>query len=63
MAIAMALNDTRATANVNAHGHRSRLSIWQSGTRQPELEARWAHWLDNRYLLEQADIEHQDDVS
>ncbi|MGP9665888.1 6-carboxytetrahydropterin synthase [Halomonas sp. AOP22-C1-8] len=45
-----------------AHGHRSRLSIWQSGTRQPELEARWAHWLDNRYLLEQADIEHQDDV-
>ncbi len=44
-----------------AHGHRSRLAIWQSGQRQPALEARWADWLDNRYLLEQADIQDQDD--
>ncbi|MGP8290592.1 6-pyruvoyl trahydropterin synthase family protein [Vreelandella zhanjiangensis] len=44
-----------------AHGHRSRLAIWQSGERQSGLETHWANWLDNRYLLEQADIEHQDD--
>ncbi|MBZ5488224.1 6-carboxytetrahydropterin synthase [Halomonas aquamarina] len=44
-----------------AHGHRSRLAIWQSGQRQPALEARWAAWLDNRYLLEQADIQDQKD--
>ena len=44
-----------------AHGHRSRLAIWQSGERQSGLEMHWANWLDNRYLLEQADIESQDD--
>ncbi|RUR40689.1 6-pyruvoyl trahydropterin synthase family protein [Vreelandella populi] len=42
-----------------AHGHRSRLAIWQSGERQLALEKRWASWLDNRYLLEQADIAAQ----
>ncbi|MFB9868101.1 6-carboxytetrahydropterin synthase [Vreelandella sulfidaeris] len=39
-----------------AHGHRSRLCIWQHEQRQPELEQQWATWLDNRYLLEEADI-------
>nr|WP_298058727.1 6-carboxytetrahydropterin synthase [uncultured Halomonas sp.] len=39
-----------------AHGHRSRLYIWQHNERQPQLEQQWAAWLDNRYLLEQADI-------
>ncbi|CAN0522149.1 unnamed protein product, partial [Ectocarpus sp. 12 AP-2014] len=42
-----------------AHGHRSRLHIWQQNTRQPQLEQQWASWLDNRYLLEQADIAEQ----
>ncbi|MGA4494910.1 6-pyruvoyl trahydropterin synthase family protein [Vreelandella venusta] len=44
-----------------AHGHRSRLFIWQHQARQPALEQHWAAWLDNRYLLEQADIESQID--
>ncbi|MFG6667340.1 6-carboxytetrahydropterin synthase [Halomonas sp. HNIBRBA4712] len=44
-----------------AHGHRSRLEILQHGERQPALEARWAAWLDNRYLLERADIVYQDE--
>ncbi|MCW4152310.1 6-carboxytetrahydropterin synthase [Halomonas sp. 18H] len=39
-----------------AHGHRSRLHIWQRGTRQHELEQQWAAWLDNRYLVEENDI-------
>lgn len=39
-----------------AHGHRSRLHIFQQGKRQAELEQQWAAWLDNRYLLEEADI-------
>lgn len=43
-----------------AHGHRSRLAIWQGGERQSALEQRWASWLDNRYLLEKADIAAQD---
>ncbi|GEN29232.1 hypothetical protein HVA01_28780 [Halovibrio variabilis] len=43
-----------------AHGHRSRLYIWQRDTRQPLLEQQWSDWLDNRYLLEQADIAAQD---
>lgn len=43
-----------------AHGHRSRLHIWQHDTRQPQLEEQWSAWLDNRYLLEQADIAEQD---
>lgn len=43
-----------------AHGHRSRLCIWQQGERQAELEQQWATWLDNRYLLEQADIAEQE---
>ncbi|MEA2120132.1 6-pyruvoyl trahydropterin synthase family protein [Halovibrio sp. HP20-50] len=43
-----------------AHGHRSRLYILQHDTRQPLLEKHWSDWLDNRYLLEQADIAAQD---
>ncbi|TVP46764.1 MAG: 6-pyruvoyl tetrahydropterin synthase-related protein [Halomonas sp.] len=44
-----------------AHGHRSRLYIWQHDARQPQLEQQWSEWLDNRYLLEQADIATQHD--
>ncbi|MCB8890384.1 6-pyruvoyl trahydropterin synthase family protein [Vreelandella malpeensis] len=44
-----------------AHGHRSRLEIYQGGARVPALEARWARWLDQRYLLERADITAEDD--
>ncbi|MGC3874854.1 6-carboxytetrahydropterin synthase [Halomonas sp. GXIMD04776] len=39
-----------------AHGHRSRLHIWCNGERQPELEARWAQRLNDRYLVDTADI-------
>lgn len=39
-----------------AHGHRSRLHIWQRGARQYGLEQQWAAWLDNRYLVEANDI-------
>lgn len=46
-----------------AHGHRSRLYIWQEGERQTTLEQQWADWLDNRYLLEDADIAYQDDAT
>ncbi|WP_249976952.1 6-carboxytetrahydropterin synthase [Vreelandella olivaria] len=46
-----------------AHGHRSRLHIWQESERQPALEQHWAGWLDNRYLLEQADITSQNDTT
>lgn len=46
-----------------AHGHRSRLHIWQAGERQQVLEQRWATWLDNRYLLEQADIESHSEAT
>lgn len=42
-----------------AHGHRSRLYIWQHDARQPQLEQQWSAWLDNRYLLEQADVVSQ----
>ncbi|HSP31007.1 MAG TPA: 6-pyruvoyl tetrahydropterin synthase-related protein, partial [Halomonas sp.] len=38
----------------------SRLYIWQQNIRQPQLEQQWSKWLDNRYLLEQADIAEQD---
>lgn len=44
-----------------AHGHRSRLHIWQHQERQPTLEQCWAAWLDNKYLLEDADIHSQTD--
>lgn len=43
-----------------AHGHRSRLHIFQQGVRQLKLEQQWAAWLDNRYLLEEADITSRD---
>ena len=44
-----------------AHGHRSRLHIFQEQQRQPQLEQQWGAWLDNRYLLEEADIaEHSE---
>lgn len=43
-----------------AHGHRSRLCIFQQEVRQVALEHQWAAWLDNRYLLEEADITSRD---
>lgn len=39
-----------------AHGHRSRLHIWQGGVRMPELEADWAERLADTYLVDAADI-------
>ncbi|MCH4563685.1 6-carboxytetrahydropterin synthase [Halomonas sp. EGI 63088] len=39
-----------------AHGHRSRLHIWQGGKRAPALEQRWADWLADRYLVSEEDI-------
>ncbi|UYG09380.1 6-carboxytetrahydropterin synthase [Halomonas sp. M4R1S46] len=39
-----------------AHGHRSRLHVWQDGERRPELEADWARHLADRYLVDEADI-------
>ncbi|MBB3189003.1 6-carboxytetrahydropterin synthase [Halomonas cerina] len=44
-----------------AHGHRSRLHIWQAGERQPALEAEWADWLADRYLVDAADIVEDDE--
>nr|WP_298376027.1 6-pyruvoyl tetrahydropterin synthase-related protein [uncultured Halomonas sp.] len=38
------------------HGHRSKLHIWCNGKRAPELEAHWAHRLNERYLVDTADI-------
>ncbi|MDY7117325.1 6-carboxytetrahydropterin synthase [Halomonas sp. SSL-5] len=43
-----------------AHGHRSRLHIWQLGDRMPGLERQWADWLADRYLLDEADIVSDD---
>ncbi|MBR9773264.1 6-carboxytetrahydropterin synthase [Halomonas sp. H33-56] len=46
-----------------AHGHRSRLEIVQRGVRQPELERRYARWLDDTYLVDEHDLEqHQGDM-
>ncbi|WP_111412047.1 6-carboxytetrahydropterin synthase [Billgrantia lactosivorans] len=42
-----------------AHGHRSRLHIWQRGERCPALEAQWADYLNDRYLVDRADIVEQ----
>lgn len=39
-----------------AHGHRSRLHIWQHGERCPALEAQWAERLNDRYLVDKRDI-------
>lgn len=39
-----------------AHGHRSRLHVWQDGQRMPELEQQWAGWLADRYLVDAADV-------
>ncbi|WP_163557484.1 6-carboxytetrahydropterin synthase [Halomonas sp. NO4] len=39
-----------------AHGHRSRLHIWQAGRRQPAREAEWAERLADRYLVDAADL-------
>ncbi|MDN3557897.1 6-carboxytetrahydropterin synthase [Halomonas maura] len=39
-----------------AHGHRSRLHVWQDGERRPDLEADWARQLADRYLVDEADI-------
>ncbi|MGR2737206.1 6-carboxytetrahydropterin synthase [Billgrantia sp. Q4P2] len=42
-----------------AHGHRSRLHVWQRGERCPALEAQWASHLNDRYLVDKADIVNQ----
>ncbi|HSP57428.1 MAG TPA: 6-carboxytetrahydropterin synthase [Halomonas sp.] len=39
-----------------AHGHRSRLHIWQQGQRAPALEQHWCDWLADRYLFDRQDI-------
>lgn len=39
-----------------AHGHRSRLCIWDGTARIPELEQRWSQRLDARYLVSKEDI-------
>ncbi|QTF91257.1 6-carboxytetrahydropterin synthase [Halomonas sp. BM-2019] len=39
-----------------AHGHRSRLQIWQEGRRAHDLEARWAKRLADTYLVDEADL-------
>lgn len=39
-----------------AHGHRSRLEIYQHGQRVPQLEQQWSDWLNHRYLIEAEDI-------
>lgn len=39
-----------------AHGHRSRLLIWKNGQRALDLEAHWAAWLDDRYLVDAEDV-------
>ncbi|MFW6346187.1 MAG: 6-pyruvoyl trahydropterin synthase family protein [Halomonas sp.] len=44
-----------------AHGHRSRLQIWQRGQRMPALEHQWAEWLADRYLVDEADIVADDE--
>ncbi|APX93297.1 6-pyruvoyl tetrahydropterin synthase-related protein [Halomonas sp. 1513] len=44
-----------------AHGHRSRLEIWRQGHRDAGLEARWAAWLADRYLVDAEDVFSDDD--
>ncbi|GEK71873.1 MULTISPECIES: 6-carboxytetrahydropterin synthase [Halomonas] len=39
-----------------AHGHRSRLHVWQDGERCPALETEWAERLADRYLVDEADV-------
>ncbi|MFO7908743.1 MAG: 6-carboxytetrahydropterin synthase [Halomonas sp.] len=39
-----------------AHGHRSRLEIYQHGQRVFQLEQQWRDWLNHRYLIEAEDI-------
>lgn len=39
-----------------AHGHRSRLCLWEGGSRQPMLEAAWTERLQDRYLVSEEDI-------
>ncbi|EPC04558.1 hypothetical protein L861_04340 [Litchfieldella anticariensis FP35 = DSM 16096] len=39
-----------------AHGHRSRLHIWKNGQRDAQLEAQWAKWLADRYLVDEEDL-------
>ncbi|MDW7746025.1 6-carboxytetrahydropterin synthase [Halomonas sp.] len=43
-----------------AHGHRSRLEVWQQGQRVPALEQQWAEWLADRYLVDEADLVEDD---
>ncbi|MGQ4877071.1 6-carboxytetrahydropterin synthase [Billgrantia sp. LNSP4103-1] len=42
-----------------AHGHRSRLHVWQRGERCPTLERQWAERLNDRYLVDKTDIVEQ----
>ncbi|ATJ82982.1 6-carboxytetrahydropterin synthase [Halomonas beimenensis] len=46
-----------------AHGHRSRLHVWQGGERCPALEADWASRLADRYLVDEADVVEGQDAS
>ncbi|MDV6319074.1 6-pyruvoyl trahydropterin synthase family protein [Chromohalobacter sp. HP20-39] len=46
-----------------AHGHRSRLHIWQDGQHAPELERQWAQALDACYLIHEEDLAPQADES
>ncbi|MDR5865641.1 6-carboxytetrahydropterin synthase [Halomonas koreensis] len=46
-----------------AHGHRSRLHVWQDGERRPALEAEWAERLADRYLVDEADVAEGLDAS
>jgi 6-pyruvoyl-tetrahydropterin synthase len=39
-----------------AHGHRSRLDIWENGVKSPELEARWAKRWQDIYIGTQANV-------
>jgi 6-pyruvoyl-tetrahydropterin synthase len=46
-----------------AHGHRSRLHVYQHGSRRPELEAEWAERLADCYLVDAEDIVVQTEPS
>ncbi|MFQ3789656.1 6-carboxytetrahydropterin synthase [Halomonas sp. A29] len=42
-----------------AHGHRSRLHVWQRGERCLALEEQWTGYLNDRYLVDKSDIVKQ----
>lgn len=43
-----------------AHGHRSRLMIWEEHHRAPMLERRWAEDWNRRYIASRADVAGED---